>query len=142
MLQDTENIIRGIADHFFVVPIEDYLLSEDFSRFCREQDLADAWREYLEIARDMPELYGSAVTKHAFVLFLRHIFHGQPEEFPALLGRLLAGLTEGFSREFPVDDLKKDLRHLGYSDEKTDRAFSILNSRDNDHRHRTTGCPR
>jgi hypothetical protein len=142
MPQDTENTIRELAAHMFAFPLEDYLLSEDFSRFCREQDLADAWREYLEIARDMPELYGSAVTKHAFVLFLRHIVHGRPGEFPALLGSLLAGLSEGFSSKLPIDNLKKDLRRLGYSDEESDRAFSFLNSTENDHRHRSTGCPR
>jgi hypothetical protein len=141
MPRDTEKTLEDLAATLFTFPFEDYLSSESFALFRREHDLDDNWKEYLQISRDKPELYGSAVIKNAFVLFLSHIFRSRPEEFPALITRLLIDFSLGISREFPVDDLKKDLRLLGYSAEEIDHAFSVQEEV-RESRNQVTGCPR
>ena len=69
MPYSTEKTIKRLAGHLFTYPLEDYLSSENFLIFCRKYDLADAWKEYLVLSRDRPDLYGGSVIKNAFVLF-------------------------------------------------------------------------
>jgi hypothetical protein len=128
MPQDTEKTIRELAARLWGFPIEEYLSSENFSLFCREYDLGDAWREYLELSRDIPELYGSTVIKNAFVLFLHHIFHSRPKEFPALFLSLLMDFSRGISCVLPLDELKADLVLLGYPDQEIEHEFSRVNA--------------
>jgi hypothetical protein len=124
MDRDTKKTIQGLTAHLFTLPAEDYLASEKFAEFCRKHDLSDAWKECLEFSRDEPDLYGSAVTKNAFVLFLHHIFHRRPEEFPELLSLFLIDFSFEISCKLPFEDLKKDLLQLGYSESETDKTFS------------------
>ena len=119
-----DHVLRGLATRLWALPIEEYLASEDFSRFCRELELDDAWKEYLELSRDRPDLYGSAVTKGAFVLFLHHILHSRPEEFPALFARLLMDFSRGISCALPLDGLEADLVRMGYSEKEVEDEFS------------------
>jgi hypothetical protein len=128
MSQDTNKTIRQLTGQLTTYHIEDFLLSDNFSSFCRDHDLADAWREKLESSRDRPDLYGKDVIKNAFVLFLTHIFHCRPREFLELLTHILIGFSQGNSQALPVNDLKKDLVLLGYSDEEIDNEFSDLKS--------------
>jgi hypothetical protein len=128
MPHDTEKTMKDLAAPLWAFPLEDYLASEHFLLFCREHNLEDPWKEYLELSRDIPELYGSAVIKNAFVRFLHHIFHNRPNEFPALFTRLLRDFSRGISCVLPVDNLKSDLMHLGYSHLEIDNAFSCLNA--------------
>jgi hypothetical protein len=134
MNQDPEKTMKGITVRLSAFPLEEYLSSEQFSRFCREHDLGDAWKEYLELSEDRPELYGKAVKENAFVKFLLHIFHGRPGEFPRLFTLLLSGFSREISRELPVNDLKKDVHLLGYSRKEIDHAFSNLRENVKDHR--------
>ena len=69
MPHSTEKTIRRLTGLLFTYPLEDYLSSENFLIFCRKYDLADAWKEYLVLSRDRPDLYGGSVIKNAFVLF-------------------------------------------------------------------------
>lgn len=124
MPRDTEKILKRLAARLFTLPVEDYLTSEKFSDFCRKYDLCDAWKEYLVLSQDKPDLYGSAVTKNAFVLFLHHIVHSRPEEFPELFSLLLIDFSQVISCVLPFDDLKKDLMELGYSETEIDNKFS------------------
>jgi hypothetical protein len=124
MVRDTKKTLKRLAARLFTLPVEDYLMSEKFSEFCRKYDLYDAWTEYLVLSRDIPDLYGSAVTKNAFVLFLHHIFHRRPEEFPELLSLFLIDFSFEISCKLPFEDLKKDLLQLGYSESETDKTFS------------------
>jgi len=126
MAHDAKKAIQRLTAHVFIFPVEDYLSSENFSVFCMEYDLDDAWKEYLVYSRDRPDLYGREVMHNAFVLFLHHIFHSRPREFLALFTRFLMGLSQGNTRSLPFDDLKKDLHYLGYSDEAIDNNFSDL----------------
>ena len=121
---DTKKILKRLAARLFTLPLEEYLMSEKFSEFCRNYDLCDAWKEYLVLSQDTPELYGSAVTKNAFVLFLHHIFHRRPEEFPELFSLFLIDFSQGVSCVLPFDDLKKDLLQLGYPEREIDNALS------------------
>jgi len=116
MPRDTRKTIKRLTARVFTCPVEDYLASEKFSEFCRNHDLLDAWKEYLELSRDTPELFGSAVTKNAFGLFLHHIFHSRPDEFPELFIHFFLEFSHAISCVVPVENLKKDLRDLGYSD--------------------------
>jgi len=143
MFHDTEKTIKDLAAGLWAPPIEDYLSSENFLLFCRHHDLADIWREYLDLSHDIPHLYGSAVIKNTFVLFLHHIFHSRPKEFPALLILLLVDFSQENIRDLPVGDLKKDLMLLGYSERETEYEFSRITAKKTETRQDpgTTGCP-
>ena len=134
MPPDTEKTIKRLAVHLFSFPLEEYLFSADFFSFLQEYDLGDAWKEYLVFSQDKPDLYGGAVTKNAFGLFLHHIFHSRPGEFLQLFTCFLIGFEHAISQALPVDDLKKDLTALGYSDEDIDKEFSKMkaNVKDSD----------
>jgi hypothetical protein len=123
MDRDTKKTIQGLTAHLFTLPAEDYLASEKFAEFCRKHDLSDAWKECLEFSRDEPDLYGSAVTKNAFGLFLLHIFHSRPDEFLEVVAYVLSGLSQEISDPLLLDELKKDLGDLGYSDRNLETAF-------------------
>jgi hypothetical protein len=116
MPQDTEKTMKELAARLWLFPLEDYLSSENFLLFCRHYDLEDRWKEYLELSRDIPELYGSVVIKNAFVRFLHHIFSSRPKEFLSLFALLMRDFSGGISCTLPVDKLKSCLRRLGYPD--------------------------
>jgi hypothetical protein len=142
MIEDTKNPIDRLADRLFSLPLGNYLLSENFSLFCRQHNLEDIWKEYRVVSRDRPELYGIFVIKNAFVLFLQHILHSRPNEFPEVFTHFLSGFSREISQPLPLDDLKKDLMDLGYSDNDLDKKFSVLRVNGEEHRERrTTGCP-
>jgi hypothetical protein len=126
MNDDTNQIIKGLATRLWALPIEDYLASEDFLRFCRKHDLGDAWGEYLELSRDRPDLYGSSVIKNAFFLFLYHLFHKKPAEFLSLFASLLTDFSRGISHDLPVDDIRSSLLLMGYPEDMIDHALSII----------------
>jgi hypothetical protein len=134
MPQDTKKIIKRLTARLFTLPIEDYLSSENFSSFCRDHDLSDAWREKLEFSRDTPSLYGDAVIENAFVLFLHLIFHYRPNEFLKLFTHFLIGFSQEIAQPLPVNDLKKDLMDLGYSDKDIETEFSVLRANEEDRR--------
>jgi len=135
---DTQKTIGRVAARLFTVSPEAYLSSEYFLQFCREDDLEDTWKESLERSRDRPDLYGDAVIKNAFVLFLLHIVHNRPDEFPALLGRFLTGLSREIYQPLPLDDLKMDLADLGYPAQDLEKKFSVLRAEEKDRRDRGT----
>ncbi len=124
MDEDTELSIRRLTASLFAFPMEGYLLSEHFSRFCREHGLVDLWEESLENSRDRPDLYGGTVAKYAFDRFLHHIFHSRSGEFLDLFARIVADFSRVTSQELPTDLLKKDLPSLGYSGEEIEHRFS------------------
>ena len=74
MPQDTEKPIKRLTARLFTLTFGNYLVSENFSSFCRQYDLEDIWKEYRILSRDRPELYGIFVIKNAFVLFFRTYF--------------------------------------------------------------------
>jgi hypothetical protein len=49
MPQDSQKTIRELSDHIVTPDFEDYLLSEQFTRFCREHDIDDIWKEELDM---------------------------------------------------------------------------------------------
>lgn len=126
MSQITEKTIKRMTAQLFRYPIDDYLSSENFSEFCRERDLSDAWKEKLESSRDRPDLYGRDVIKNTLILFLHHISHCRPDEFLALFIRILAGFSQAGSLILPLNDLKKELLLLGYSDDDIEHEFTNL----------------
>jgi hypothetical protein len=142
MQKTQKKIIGRIAVRLFTFPVGPYLSSENFSRFCRQEDINDVWSESLDLSRDRPDLYGDSVIKNAFEEFLYHIFYRRPDEFPALFVRVLTGFSETISRPLPLDDLKKDLNELGYPAEDLNVKFAVLITVEEEHRkHRPTGCP-
>lgn len=122
MDRDTKKTIQSLTAHVFTLPAEDYLASEKFTDFCRKHDLCDAWKAYLELSRDEPDLYGNAVTKNAFGLFLLHIFHSRPDEFLEVVTHVLSSISREISNPLLLDELKKDLVDLGYSDRDLETA--------------------
>jgi hypothetical protein len=126
---DTEQAIRDLTARLWALPVADYLGSGAFSRFCREHELWDTWREYRQLSEDKPDLYGGSVMKDAFSRFLAHIFHRRQEEFLSLFARLLADFSRGISCDLPVDDLKAGLLALGYPEQAIDHALFSLRVR-------------
>jgi hypothetical protein len=133
MPRDTRKAIKRLTAQVFTCPVDVYLASEKFSDFCRNHDILDAWKQYLEISRETPELYGSAVTKNAFELFLHHIFHRRPDEFLKLFIDFLLEFLRGISCVIPVENLKKDLMDLGYSDRDLETELSVLRANEENH---------
>jgi hypothetical protein len=130
MPQDIESPIQRMTDHVFTLPIGNYLVSESFSLFCRQYDLEDLWKEYRVLSRDRPELYGHFVIKNAFLLFLQHIFHSRPDEFLEVVTQFLFRFSREIVQPLPLNDLKRDLMDLGYSDKNIETEFSILRRND------------
>ena len=123
MPPDTKKTIERITALLYTLPFDDYLSSENFFCYLREHDLFDAWKEYLEISQDRPELYGGAVKKNAFTLFFHHIFHSLPGDFLPLFTHFLSCFSKDSSPVLPLGDLKKDLMLLGYSAEEIESEF-------------------
>jgi hypothetical protein len=92
MPTDTKDHIAGLYTLLAKFPLEEYLSSENFAVFCREQELVDTWKEHLDTSRDRPDLYGNDSTKNAFILFFHHLFQTRSSEFP--------GILTGFLRDF------------------------------------------
>jgi len=104
----------------------DYLLSEQFSRFCKNYDIYEIWSGLLTNAGDRPDLYGIDTTRNAFFLLLQHILRGRSAEFP----RILAGLLADYAKK-PLDPLfvsaiRQDLTRLGYTPDDVDDTFSAV----------------
>jgi hypothetical protein len=126
-MPDIENITDKLALRLFAFPIENYLSSEKFSFFCKGYDLDDVWRGYFEFSEDnKPDLYGRDVIKNAFVLFLRHIFHSRPGDFPEIFSHILIEFFSLTHQELPLEDLKKDVESLGYPAKDIEQRFSIV----------------
>ena len=84
------------------------------------------------MSRDKPDLYGYFVIKNAFVRLLHHIFSSRPDEFLEVVTHFLSGFSQEISQPLPLDDLKKDLMDLGYSDKDLETEFSVLKANEED----------
>ncbi|MDD1693238.1 MAG: hypothetical protein LUQ71_00790 [Methanoregula sp.] len=126
MNDNTGQIIEELVSEIWARPIEDYLSSEEFVRFCQEHELSDEWRKYLELSRDNPALYGNSTGKNAFTRFLNHICHHRPGEFLSLFSRLLADFSRGLSCYLPVEKIRSSLLRLGYPADRIDPSLFIL----------------
>lgn len=126
--------MKRLAARLFTLPIGNYLVSENFSLFCRQHDLEDLWKEYCVLSRDRPELYGHFVIENAFVRLLHHIFHSRPAEFLGVVTHFLFRFSQEICQPLPLDDLKKDLMDLGYSDKDIETEFSALRENEENRR--------
>lgn len=126
MNQESGNAIGDLISLLWARSFEDYLSSSAFIRFLLDHDVCDEWRKYLELGRDNPALYGSAVWEYAFTRFLEHLHHHLPERFLFLFSRLLADFSRGLSCDLPVDEIRSSLLKLGYPTEKVDPALLLL----------------
>lgn len=129
MNDDTKQTMKELTAQLWALPVADYLVSEEFSRFCHAHDLYDEWREYLRLSEDRPDLYGGSVLKSAFTRFLYHLYHMKKDAFPSLFTRMMADFSRNISCSLPVDDLKRSLLLLGYPEAETDHALFILRVR-------------
>ena len=124
MQKTQKKIIGRIAVQQFPVPVGQHLLSEKFSRFCRQEDLDGGRSESRDLSRDRPDLNGDAVIKNAFAELLSLIHYWRPEKVPALFVRFLSGFSPDIARQLPLEDLKKDLREPGYPAAPPEKIFS------------------
>jgi hypothetical protein len=129
MGDDTLQAMKELAARLSALPVDEYLASDEFRRFCREHDLWDTWREYLRLEEDRPDLYGRSVRETAFSLFLSHVFNNRKEEFLYLVAALLADFSKRISAVLPVDELKADLLLLGYPESELDHSLFLLRGR-------------
>jgi hypothetical protein len=132
MFHDIEQPIQRLTDRLFTLPVGNYLVSENFSEFCRQYDLEDLWKEYRVLSRDQPELYGHFVIKNAFIRLLHHVFHSRPDEFIGVVTQFLLRFSQKIDVPLPLDDLKRDLMDLGYPERELETGFSMLRRNDED----------
>jgi hypothetical protein len=130
MFHDIEQPIQRLTDRLFTLPVGNYLVSENFSEFCRQYDLEDLWKEYRVLSRDQPELYGHFVIKNAFIRLLHHVFHSRPDEFIGVVTQFLLRFSQKIDVPLPLDDLKRDLMDLGYPERELETGFSMLRRND------------
>jgi len=133
MPQDPKKTIRLLSDHIFRLNISTYLLSEQFTRFCREQDIDDMWEGLLRLSNDSPDLYDSDVAKNAFSLLLEQIYRMRKDEFPGILAGLLADFSGAVPSPFIFRTIKGDLIQLGYPGKDMEDIF--LKRKNNRNRH-------
>jgi hypothetical protein len=126
MHQDTKKPIKNLVARVFTLPVGNYLVSENFSLFCRQHDLEDLWKEFRVLSRDRPELYGYFVIENAFFRLLQHIFYSRPNDFLEVVTHFLSSFSQEISDPLPLDDMKKDLIDLGYSDRDLEPEFLVL----------------
>ena len=110
-------------------PLGEYSLSKEFAAFLQEQDLLDLWGGLYQSALDEPNMYGDEIPRHAFVLFLQHLLQYRQEDFLRFFSQVLQQFSRKIKRALPVDELKRDLVCLNYSEQEIDREFSILKSK-------------
>ena len=134
--------LNELAGQLSGLPFGDYLESEAFARFSRRYDLHDAWREFLRLSQDRPDLIGEAVLDNAFLLFLDHIRHRQPAAFLSLLTGLLADFSRGVSCRLPVDGIRDVLIRQGYAEPDVTRALFVLRIRQEPARSRRRSASR
>jgi hypothetical protein len=124
MAQDSQKTIRQLSDHILTLDIGDYLVSEQFTRFCRKHDIDDIWTEELDMSREKPYLYGGDTVKKAFFWTLQHLYQKKKDEFPGIL----AGLLTDFSGRYPgpsiFHEISEDLIRLGYSKKDVENKFA------------------
>jgi hypothetical protein len=123
MKPESRKILRLLSDHILEPEIGNYLLSEQFTRFCAAQDIEDIWSASLALSRDKPQLYGGDVAKNAFFEVLQHIYHSRKNEFPTILSALLADVSGKHPAPSSVSQIQEDLIRLGYSREDVEKAF-------------------
>jgi hypothetical protein len=126
MKKNPKRIIKRIAGRLFSIAVDDYLASDLFLGFRHDHDLDDAWKEFLELSQDRPDLYGDDVMKNTVIGFLCHICHSRPGEFLALFSQFLAEFMQVADRRLPLDDLERDLRHLGCAEDDLEKEFLSL----------------
>jgi hypothetical protein len=74
MHEKNQIIVGQIYTHLLPLQIGKFLESDQFSRFLKNQDLEDTWKQFLVESQDRPDLYGASVGKIAFILFLLSVF--------------------------------------------------------------------
>ncbi len=126
MPQDSQQTIRLLSNHIIRQGMGNYLLSDHFSRFCREHNLAEIWEGLLGSSRDKPELYGDDVMRDAFFHLLQHIYRGRREKFLEILVALLADYSKISLDSNLVPTIKQDLIRLGYPLKEVEDMVSTM----------------
>jgi hypothetical protein len=123
MQQDPRKTISVLVDHIFSPGMVDYLQSPKFTRFSREHDIEDPWKEALWYSTDKPDLYGDAVIKSAFLLTLRHLYSSRRDEFPEILAALLADFSDKYPGPAFVSEVIGNLVLMDYPGKEMDGLF-------------------
>ena len=123
MHEKNQIAVDQIYTHLLPLQIGKYLESDQFARFLKNQDLEDAWKQFLVESQDRPDLYGSSVRKNAFTAFLLHVFHRYHEKFPGVGRDFFKSIAQWSSHPLPVFELKCDLQNLGYSEYEINTLF-------------------
>ena len=124
MTLDSRKIIGQLSAHLLDLEIARYLVSEHFTRFCRERNIDDIWKEDLDFSRDKPNLYGDDVVKNAFLHFLEHIYQSRKDEFLGILAVLIRESSGIRPEPAFFREINQDLIRLGYSMEDMKTIFS------------------
>jgi hypothetical protein len=123
MPQNPKKTIRSLSNHIFRLNISNYLSSEQFALFCREQNIDDMWDGLLRLSNDSPDLYGNEVAKNAFSMLLEQIYQVRKDEFLGILAGLLADFSGAIQSPFIFRTIKEDLIELGYPEKDVEDKF-------------------
>jgi hypothetical protein len=126
MKPESRKILRQLSDHILETGIGNYLLSEQFTRFCAAHGIEDIWSAALELSRDKPQLYGGEVAKNAFFEVVQHIYHCRKNEFPKIIASLKVDISGKHPAPSSVVRIQEDLNRLGYSRKDVENAFTSL----------------
>ncbi len=123
MPTDTKDHIAGLYILLANFPLEEYLSSENFAIFCREQELGDTWKEHLDTSRDRPDLYGNDSTKNAFILFFHHLLQTRSSEFLGILTGFLRDFRTWNASPLPCAAIKEECIGLGFPEPSVEGEF-------------------
>ena len=123
MHEKNQIAVGQIYTHLLPLQIGKFLVSDQFSRFLKNQDLEDTWKQFLVESQDRPDLYGASVRKKAFTLFLLHVFHSRHQEFLSAVSVFFRSIATWSSQPLPVGELKRDLQNLDYSENEVNMIF-------------------
>ena len=123
MTKDTREGIRQLSGHIMDMDNGKFLVSEQFSRFCREHQIDEMWGGLLTSAGDRPDLYGDEIIRHALFRLLEHICHKRRSEFLSILHGLLLLLQKNSCNPSLFPAVRQDLIGLGYSPEEAEECL-------------------
>ncbi len=142
MKPDPDEIIRRMVDRMVSPPVQEYLLSDNFSDLCRRFDAGDDWMEALVRSRDKSDLFGKDTIKTALASLFSFVIHGRRETFPGLFMATLGACAALVTSPLPLDELKQDLADLGWPEKELEEKFAAVRRVQEENLSHWISCPR
>lgn len=123
MPQDNVEGFRRLSNHILERNGGDFLLSDQFSHFCRKYEIYEIWSGLLASAMDRPDLYGDEITRSALGHLLEHIARERRAEFPGILREMLTFFAKKTCYPSYFFAVKQDLLNLGFTPDEAENSL-------------------